>query len=84
MRPAVERWGVVQSLVRRLDAVVQAHAYLDLGERRGERSRDTAHRVELEMERIAARVEVEAVRVTVEAAEQYIVTRRRGRGRVKP
>lgn len=81
LRTAVDRWGVLQSLVRRLDALVQASAYLDLGHATGPATRIGAV-VEREMERIAARVEAEATRVTVEAAERYLEQARR-KARVK-
>ena len=72
-RGAIERWCVVQSLVRRLEMLVSTNAYLDATLADGGRhARLLAARVETEVEELVRRIDAEATRVTVEAAARYL------------
>ena len=64
---------MVQSLVRRLEALVSTNAYLDATLADGGRhAKLLAARVETEVEELVRRIEAESVQVTVEAAERYL------------
>lgn len=73
-RGTIDRWSVLQSLVRRLDALLQMNSYLDTTLARGDMGRAAryADRLADEMDRLTLAVEREATRVTVEAGERYI------------